>query len=225
MQTLLAVNDEVVVRHPHRVPLDLHWEIAPRGYPFRFDPELLWRSVRPCALDGREAPGLAPESLLLFLCVHGAKHFWSHLMWLSDIARLAGAIPDWTTALRVAADAGCARPVLLGLLLAHDLLGAPVPASVLEQARADRALPPLARDVTQRLCRLPPAEPGFAQTGFDGRMARHPWDRMKCYAALLAPSQAELERLALPAGLVALYYPFRFMRLAAKYGLRLGGPH
>ncbi|MEO8302757.1 MAG: nucleotidyltransferase family protein [Betaproteobacteria bacterium] len=221
--TLLAVNCEVLVRHPQGAPIDLHWEIAQRGFPFRFDPDVLWRSVRPASLEGRAVPGLAPESQLLFLCVHGAKHLWSHLMWLGDIARLARTISDWDAAMDVAAGAGCARPVLLGLKLAHDLLDAPVPAAIIERAAADPVIPSLARDVVRRLSCIPPVEAGIEDTAFNVRMAKRRWDKAKHYAALLAPSQAELQVLALPPSLRGLYYPFRIARLATKYTMKLAG--
>jgi hypothetical protein len=221
VQTLLAVNCEVTVRHPQGVPLDLHWEIAQRGYPFRFDPEILWRAVRPSRLHGREVPGLEPEGLLLYLCVHGAKHLWSHLMWLGDVARLAQASPDWDAAMSLASGVGCVRPVLLGLLLAHDLLDAHVPASLVARARTEPAVAEVACETARSLCRIPPVEPGFELTAFNARMAERTWDKAKHYAAWLAPSEAELQLLRLPSALRPLYYPFRIARLASKYTLKL----
>jgi hypothetical protein len=223
VQTLLAVSSEVTFRNGSGVPLDLHWEIAPRGYPFRFDAEILWRAVRPVPLDRREVPGLDPEALLLFLCVHGAKHLWSQLMWLGDIARLAQKQPDWTRAMDLAVDARCMRPLLLGLLLAHDLVDAPVPRFVLARARFDGVVSTLAREATLLLSRIPPVEPASETTRFNARLAERRWDRAKHYATLLAPAEADLVLLSLPAPLRALYYPFRIARLATKYTLRMRG--
>jgi hypothetical protein len=87
--------------------VDLQWETGPADYPFRFDTEILWRSLGRARLAGRDVPSLSPERMLLFLCVHGAKHLWSRLQWLGDVARLARAQPDWASALELAAEAGC----------------------------------------------------------------------------------------------------------------------
>lgn len=223
VETLVTLNSEVTLRHPLGVHVDLQWAIAQGDYPFCFDPEILWRSLRPVRLAGREVPNLTLESLLLFLCVHGAKHLWSRLMWLGDVARLTRRDPDWVLALQLATDAECVRPWLLALLLASDLLEAAVPPWVLERARAEPAVEAAAREVKARLDHMPPVEPGsLALTAFNGKLASRRWDKVRHYAALLhAPTEAELELLRLPRKLFVLYYPVRAARLTAKYVLRL----
>jgi hypothetical protein len=221
--TLLALSTEVLVRGPEGVALDLHWEVARRGYPFRFDPELLFGRVRTSRLDGWELPDLESDALLVFLCMHGTKHAWSRLMWVGDVARLARAGFDEAATLGFAERCGCRRPVLLGLLVAHALLDAPVPAAILERARAEPTVAALARDAARRLARHPSEERPREVTTFNAILAECTWDRAKHYSALLAPSEAELTRLRLPASLRALYYPFRLARLAAKYTLKLAG--
>lgn len=217
VRTLVAVNREVVVLNPRRLPVDLQWEIADRGHPFAFLPALLWQGARTRVIEGRPIPYPDAEPLLLFLCVHGTKHLWSRLMWLGDVARLAQAGVDWAALEQLAGDSGCARPLRLGLLLAHRWLGAPVPEDVLAHARADRVVPACAEEVLRRLGRFPPVEPRLDLTRFSAALAERPSQRLRAYAALLAPTEAELVRLALPRGLLALYYPFRFARLAVKY--------
>jgi hypothetical protein len=216
-RTLAGVTNEVTVEHPERMAVDVHWQVAAAGYPFRFDPDLLWRSARPLPFHGE--PVLAPgrEALLLFLCVHAARHAWSRLMWLGDIARIAHAGPDWDAAIRVATEARCMRPLLLGLVLAHEVLDAPVPPAIVDRARAEPALVALAKATTRSFFEVPDADPRFVATRFTARLADRLWDKAMCYAALLAPTQAELECLALPPAMTGLYYPFRFARLAVKY--------
>jgi hypothetical protein len=223
VRTLLAVNSEVMLKRPDGASLDLHWEIAPRAYPFRFDPELLWRSVRTARLEGREIPDLAPEALLLFLCVHGAKHGWSRLIWLCDVATLLGTRVDCSSALDTAASVGCARPILLGLLLAHEILDTPVPAFALARARAERGFPGIVRAVRLRFARPHSEAEGLEDLVLNAHLAEHWRDAARHYAVLLAPSEAELRVLALPATLRLLYYPFRVARLATKYTMRIAG--
>jgi hypothetical protein len=160
---------------------------------------------------------------MLFLCVHGAKHMWSRLQWLGDLARLVHTQPDWPYILDFATGAGCQRPLLLGLLLAHELLEAPVPDSILERARGLQIVQRLARRVALRLNRISPAEPDSMEiTAFNASMADRSWKKARHYAALLrAPTDEELELLSLPEKLFFLYYPVRFARLALKYGSRL----
>jgi len=141
------------------------------------------------------------------------------LIWLADIARLVRLTLDWTEAFDLAVHARCARPVLLGLLLAHDVLDAGSPDALLDRARADRSVTAAAAHVTSYLRRTVLAHPTTMElTRFNARLAEAPWDKVRHYAALLrAPAEPDLALVSLPPALFPLYYPVRFARLAAKY--------
>jgi hypothetical protein len=47
--------------------------------------DLLARAGR-TVVGGCEVPCLSPEDSLLVLCLHAAKHLWTRLIWLTDIA-------------------------------------------------------------------------------------------------------------------------------------------
>jgi hypothetical protein len=221
--TLLNLNFELLLHRKQRAPVDLQWKVGLADYPFCIDPEMLWRSLTRCQIAGSEAASLSAEALMLFLCVHGAKHAWSRLQWLGDVARLVRAQPDWESTMKFAAEAGCRRPLLLALLLAHELLEAPVPQEILICARGIDAVQRLACEVVAHLNCFPPREPESMElTRFNSRMAEQAWQKARIYAALLkAPTDKELEILLLPEKLFFLYYPLRGVRLALKYSLRL----
>ena len=127
LDVLLSLQNELIFHHVRLASVDIQWGIGPSHFPFRFDTEILLRSLSTTQVAGREVPSLTPESMLLFLCVHGAKHMWSRFQWLGDVARLARTQLDWAGVAGIATEARCVRPLLLGLLLAHELLDAPVP--------------------------------------------------------------------------------------------------
>ena len=221
---LTTLTCEATLAGPGETLVDLHWEVAPDDYPFRVAPDILWRGACMTPLAGGGAVrALTPEVLLLYLCVHGAKHRWSRLIWLADVARLAHRGLDWALAVRIATEAGCERPLLLGLLLAHDLLAPPIPESLIVRASADRTLAAPARSARQHILAFPPREPGaLALTRFNARLADGVFDKLRCYAGLLrAPTEAELALVALPERLFPLYYPIRFGRVATKLTLRI----
>src|SRR5205823_5626083 len=70
------------------VAVDLHWTLAPAHFRHGLDSEGLWRRLVAVPVAGRSIRTFGAEDLLLFLCVHGAKHLWSSIGWLVDIARL-----------------------------------------------------------------------------------------------------------------------------------------
>lgn len=225
LRTQMRLDFQLLFHHPRKADVDIQWETAPEDFPFRFDTSLLWRSRSSIQIAGQPVPILSGESLLLFLCVHGAKHMWSRLQWLGDLARLVSSPLDWALALSLAAEAKCERPLLLGLLLAHQMLDAPVPPAILQRARAQQPVQARARQVTLRLMRIPPSDPQGAEfTTFNARLAERTRDKVRHYAALLkAPTDKELELYPLPENLFFLYYPLRAARLALKSIKRLAG--
>ncbi len=121
----------------HKPPgpgIELHWTILPPLSACAVDVESLWNRSRPATLAGSSSRCLAPEDLLLHLCVHGAfgdgAAFCIGLRPFCDIAavvRRFGAEIDWERLANRALDWGVGRWVHLALALAHELLDAVVP--------------------------------------------------------------------------------------------------
>src|SRR5262249_41288467 len=95
----------------------------------------------------------AAEDLLLLLCVHGGKHRWDELKWIVDIAELLRARPDldWRAVAGKAPRAGAWGMLAVALLLANEMLDAPLPSSVLDAVRATPRSVPLAAEVGDHL--------------------------------------------------------------------------
>ena len=108
------------------------------------------------SLTGAEVASLAPEDLLLILCVHGTKHYWEQLKWTCDITELINAYRqklDWNRILDRARRLGGERMLLLGLFLAHHLVGAGLNEKILERIEDERQVKQLGRNVAERLFR------------------------------------------------------------------------
>jgi hypothetical protein len=202
------------------IPIEIHQAFMAPSYCLPFDYGALWRRLERQPLCGREALALGAGDLLLMLCAHGAKHSWTELSAVCDIARLLvvdGERIPWPAMLGQARLMGARRILLLGLSLAADLLHAPVPPDVLAQARADRALVRLAGQVRAAL---------FQESGSAGglrfflRTRERFRDKLSCCARLaLLPNEEDYACLPLPALLSPLYYPLHAFRVAGKFGL------
>jgi hypothetical protein len=222
-RVLLRLDGEVVVQHPHRTPIDLHWAIAPADYPFQIDPGLFWRCREQVEIAGRPVPALTSECLLLYLAAHGAKHGWARLLWLSDIARLSGSSLDWQAVMRLAAEARCTRLVHVAVLLVRDLLNAPLPGDVISAASADPSACRGAAAAAARLRRVPPRELStIERTAFNAGLATSVLAKARHWAAIVVtPKDEDLARWRLAERFVWLYRPLRVQRLVRKYGRRL----
>jgi hypothetical protein len=202
--------------------VELHARIAPRDFRFPLGLERLWPRLRPLALGGREVHALAGEDLLLVLCAHGAKHLWSCLGWVCDVAELVRAEPamNWAAVAEEARSLRCERILLLGLALAHDLLQAPVPEDLLRRARGVPAVRALAARVAKQMFRWADGRAWGLENGlFQLRVRERPWDGLRYALSLaLVPTVADWTALRVPDSFSFLYYLLRPVRLAGKYG-------
>ena len=213
--------------------IDLHWRLIPPYFPLALDSEDLWRRAVRIEIEDAAVPTLAPTDHLLYLCAHGAKHGWQALGGICDLAELirvcsrrspSTSLPapsiDWDELSARAERTGAHRALGLGMILAHELLDAPVPAGVLEAARRESAIARAARVFIGYV-----RNPGDAGPGFYQRWAvplgviAEPAARLRYVAArALLPSADDREFVRLPLMLYPLYYLLRPVRVALKEG-------
>jgi Uncharacterised nucleotidyltransferase len=129
--------------------VELHTEHTFRYYPKHMPLEDLFARSTTVLLDGREVPALSLEDELILTCVHGAKHFWERLIWVSDVAAVTARHPeiDWAKVHGAVAEVGAQRILHVGVQLASLVLKTPVPSAIAAEIRHDRACEPLCRQI------------------------------------------------------------------------------
>lgn len=212
-------RQQLFVSRGGRVCLEIHWGFAAKSLVPALDAEHFWERLIPRRLEHTQTRALAPEDLLIVLCVHGGKHLWERLSWVCDVAELLASHPrmDWDSVLREASALGVRRMLLLGLFLTGDLLGTDLPEAILRELEQDRIVPSLARQVKINLF-----TDGFPVTNpsstilFNYRIRERRLDGARyCYHIIIPPTPAEWNALDLPDSLSFLYYlvrPFRMIR-------------
>lgn len=201
--------------------LELHSAFGPVKFRAPVDADEVWGRLQPVRLGGGVVHTLGREDLLLFLTYHGAKHLWVRLEWLRDVAGLVrdGDGLDWQRVTRQARAHGAERMLRLAVVLAADVLKAPVPPAVLAAARADPAVVDLASRAQVWLFAQDGSAPGpWTRVKFFWRVRERLWDRVRDFAlALVTPAPTDWEAVRLPGALSGLYYLVRPLRLAGKY--------
>jgi hypothetical protein len=202
-----------------------HWRLRRS---FALDVDALRPRLVPVALVGNRCIlTLSPEDLLLALCVHGCSHHWSRLSWIADVAELLRGQGDldWTALLARAHELGSERMLLLGLRLAHDLLGAELPAPVRARVLTS-PVQRLADQVTGWLFSEDSHVIGLTEEARFFIHSREYWrDRLPYIdlflrahlMAALKPTQRDRDRVSLPDSLSLLYYIIRPFRIASHF--------
>lgn len=197
--------------------LELRWKLELTQPRFQqvLGMDWVWPRRRTVKLAGVDVPTLDPVSALLVLCMHGSKHVWSRLMWICDVAKLLEGEPDidWAFARQEANRVGLWRCLALGVLLAHRVAGAPVPAHVLEDFESNRAVRRLATFFERYMLEDPGMMPAgrvpynIQILGFRDRAS------MLLSPTFLRPNSRDRAVVKLPKYLNALYYVVRPFRL------------
>jgi len=164
------------------INIDFHWQLLQRYLSFPLEHEDLWKRHKSVSLAGKTTLNLSPEDNLLFLCVHGSRDRWKQLQLISDVARLICVSPDidWGFVMEQANMLGCRRRLLLGTLLAKNLLGVELPEEILQRIQIEPEVKSLTTEVTEKLFRQPDEIPKlFDKSFFDIRIRERLQDRVQ----------------------------------------------
>jgi hypothetical protein len=200
--------------------LEIHWDVVPRFYGIRIPLHQMMARATRIELCGRSVPTLTPEDLLLCLSLHGAKHAWSRLCWLSDIAHLMHrAELDPEIIRRRAERWRIARIVRIGLFLSQWILGSELPDSLQNWIQQDHDASKVARDLAHNLFHDNKIRTeSLAYFQLFARQREHPSDRVRMFALLATtPSINEWKSVHLPDSLFQLYRGVRFWRLSRRF--------
>ncbi|HLO83723.1 MAG TPA: nucleotidyltransferase family protein [Nostocaceae cyanobacterium] len=209
-----------------RVNLDLHQSITPKDFPSSLTFEYLWKRLQPVCFSGITVSTLAPEDLLLFLCINVARDCWEkgeRLIQICDIAELIRVNPeiDWQYLIENSKNLGCQRILFLGLLLADDLLEVNIPKEILQTIYLDKVVKLLSTQMCCWLfCELNHQSTDIERKLFYFRVRERLQDKLPYFVHLISlwitPSHADQEFLPLPPSLSFLYYLVRLVRVIKR---------
>jgi hypothetical protein len=205
-----------------KVIVELHTEKTLRYFPNRLAMERLFEQQTTLDFSGHVVPTLSNEDALVAICTHGAKHCWERLMWIADVSamlrRQTGM--DWVAVERTAEGLGAQRIVYTGLLLARELLHAPVPAAVEEMARADRRACKLAGRIKMWLPAAGEASPRLLRRAIFRAQMRGGFFHGLGYLTrlLFSPTEEDWKKGHEHRSSPLLELARRLVRLAGKYG-------
>jgi hypothetical protein len=211
-------------REATRTQVELHTEQTLRYFPGPLDLDKMSRRFITVEISGRKMRTFSVEDTLVMLCVHGAKHFWDRLAWIVDLAELIKSQPvGWASSMQIATDMKSTRVFLLGLYLAHEILGAALPQPILERAQQDSNVRWLADKVRAQFAGHADASPGVIPRALFRLRSRDAFgEGMRHMLRLtMSPTERDRQTIHLPRALAPFYMLVRPLRLLREHGLGL----
>jgi Uncharacterised nucleotidyltransferase len=225
---LRAVEEKALVASGYELTFDgmgnrnlveIQWRVLPGFYSVDLPVEEFFSTAQIVAVADNKMKTLSDEDLVLILCVHAAKHGWSKLSWICDIARLT-TIPeiDWARVVERAVTFGIKRIIGTTFFLAREMLGVRVPSEMEWLIDSDREIRILGMQIRQYISRDFDLDPeSIAYFRLMLRTRERVRDRIRFVIRLiLTPTVTEWSLITLPAWLFPLYRLIRIFRLTRK---------
>ena len=175
---------------------------------------------RPKIILDQEVYSLSPEDTILFTCLHSAKHAWSQLKWIVDLAYLSQSFHEinWLSLLEHAKRLGLFNQVCLGLLLAIKVVDAEIPIKVLDQLNSNRSAQELVSQVMVSLSKLTNNRSQIDDYIFYWKSLDRWQDRLRyIFGLIFVPEEIDWMKISLPEKLYSAYYFLRPMRLLYNF--------
>jgi hypothetical protein len=213
-------GEYVFVQRDTKVLAEFHTERTFRYHPRRIPMEKLFARRASVTFDGRDVPALSLEDELILNSIHAAKHFWTRLMWVTDVAALISRQPiDWVNALSAVREVSAERMLRIALLLAVDVLGARVPPQIDKFMRSDSGARNAVAQITPRLLLGESVKFSvFRRAAFRMKMRGGLWGAAYLLRLSLSPTEEDWLPESREKRSWLLDAAARPLRLARKYG-------
>jgi hypothetical protein len=215
-------------RRRDKITVELHWRLYDRYLSFPLSDRELWANIGFTDVFGARLRCLKPEHNFIFLCMHGAKHFWDRVEWISCLNALACSQPASRVPLIVAEAARLrsTRLLSLGLTLADQLSPCPGTQRFLKAMRLDPVVGELATTVWQHIFadELSGWNKEVYRFRFYMKAREYLWDRLRLVwsatVRIPPPQSSAWNERSLPESALFLYYVLRPIGLLRKVGLQ-----
>lgn len=192
--------------------VDLHWALAPKTFVFKLETEDLLTRLQRVSVAGVEFETLSNEDSILYQSMHGAKHLWRRIEWISSLGETIRAADstDWDAVMNRASNARATRMLTLGLQLAQRVSKISVPLPLHNGAMAD--------EVLARMFTVSGAADSTETNLYNLKIMDRKRDALiSTLRAIFVPTLTDWHALNLPPSLHSLYYAYRPLRLSKIY--------
>jgi hypothetical protein len=221
-------KDIVFISDDDSPPLELHWKLSGSHFSLPIEHERLLARAETITVGGRRIQTLSFNDLLIYLCLHGSRHSWERLGWISDINELIESNKeiDWKTLVDEAERLGCRNVLRFGMYLVHEFFGKEFPIRDWKAVKNDPTFRELGESIRTNL---------FSDDGstwsindrylYHLQLKEKPLDKLKLHLhymlwylrIIFTPNGSDTSIVNLPRPLVSLYYILRPTRLFYTY--------
>ena len=123
-----AKNKDISMKNINMgITVELHWRLFDKDFPIKISHNTITNNIITLELSGYELKTFNPELYLLYLSIHGAKHFWNRMGWIQDIDTLIRDTKcDINKSLSLTSDKSAKAMIILALYISKNIFNTPV---------------------------------------------------------------------------------------------------
>ena len=223
---LHAAKDFSLMSEAGGVHTELHWRLFERKYNISLLSCAVDKKCQTVKINNHEIKTLQNELLLVYLCLHGAKHAFERIEWICDIDRLIRSSDvNWEEAITIAEQSRSKRSFYLGLSLAHHLLHTRLPVENIKHIDTDD-VKTLHTMTLKQMSEKKNERSDFAKNRdtffYQSKLFDQKSDIIRFYlSTFFKISTTDCQTFILPEKLKFLYIFLRPLRLVWNYGKRV----
>lgn len=116
-------HDYALINQKNYISVELHWRLLSDDFMVDIDTINFFKDTSKVTIQGINLNTLQLEELIIYLCIHGAKHQWERLEWLVDIAYLTHTQSiNWKRLSELTYQIHSEKMVMSALFLCHNFL-------------------------------------------------------------------------------------------------------
>ena len=132
----------------NNIYVEIHWGLISKNYAIDFSSLDLFKS-RTITINQKSINLLSEENNLIYLAVHGSKHFFERVSWICDIDRSirTDTSLDWNLLLKKAQKIEVLKILLVSLCISKRLFNTPLDIKVIKLIEADSSIEKIASEI------------------------------------------------------------------------------
>lgn len=129
-------SDIAFINNKNNLSIELHWKLFRNKFSSDIDNKDFFNLKNRLEINNQEFNVFNNELLLVYLCMHGSKHRWERIEWITDIDRL---LKNYNIDLEIAYKIGekynCIKMLNLGLRISSELYDTFIPDKYIKELR------------------------------------------------------------------------------------------
>jgi hypothetical protein len=224
-KTLAYVGKDFTFQHKEsNILIEMHWKLFLSKHIIDLDKNLFTTPLLPVNINHYSVLTLSYEYLLVYLCLHGSKHYWERIEWIVDIDRLirSNTSINWDEIQILCQTMRIEAMVYLGFAVSSKLLNTPIPDQINDAIKKFKNVYTAQNDVISLIYAHDIANDNHSHTQ-ENLLKEAPlkdtaFISFKHYfLTYFQINQVDVFTINLPAYLSFLYYPIKFFRLFLKH--------